>query len=79
MCVGDIEFVREINWPSRRIAEKSLTEIFPVKYYLRTAELPNGRQLFSRIFIFANVEKSNRRMFDSLFFRFNEDSATLKF
>ena len=63
----DLAFGRYINRPSRRIAEKSLTEIFPAEYCLRTVELSNCRPPFSRIFIFANVKKSNRRMLDSFF------------
>ena len=74
---GDIALGREVNRPSRRIAEKSLTEIFPAEFCLRTAKLSNDRPLFSRIYILANVKMSNRRMFDSLFFRCNADSATL--
>ena len=64
---GDRAFGREVNRTSRQVAEKSLTEIFPAEYCLRTVELPNGRPLFSWIFIFANVEECNRRMFDSFF------------
>ena len=75
--IVDIAFGREVNRPSRRIAEKSLTDIFSAEYYLHTGELSNNRLLFSRIFIFANVKKSNLRMFDSLFFQCNDDSATL--
>ena len=75
--LGDIAFGRKVNRPSRRMAEKSLPEIFPDEHCLPTAELSNGRPLFSRIFIFGNVKKSNRRMFDSLFFRCNDDSAPL--
>ena len=69
--IRDIAFGREVNRLSRRITEKSFNEIFPAEYYLRTAESPNGRPLFSRIFILANVEKLNRKMFDSLFIQFN--------
>ena len=54
--LGDVALGREVNRPSRRIAEKSLTEIFPAEYCLRSAELSNGRPLFFRIFTFANVE-----------------------
>ena len=50
----DIAFGREVNRTSCRIAEICLAE-----NCLRTAELPNSRLLFSRIFIFANVENSN--------------------
>ena len=63
-------------WPSSKSAISS-NRWKIAGYCLRTAELPNGRPLFSQIFIFANVEKSNWRMFDSLFFRFNDNSATL--
>ena len=74
---GHIAFGRQWNRLPRRNTERSLAESFPAECWSWTAELSNGRLPFSRIFIFADLEKSNQLLFDSLFFRCNDDSATL--
>ena len=57
-------------WPIYKLAvssnhSKIFSRNFFGRYCLRTAELSNSRPPFSRIFIFANVKKLSRRMFDS--------------
>ena len=76
---GHIAFSRQLNRPPRRITEKSLAESFPAECWSWTAELSNGRLPFSRIFIFADLEKSNQILFDSLFFRAFVFVAPLRF
>ena len=39
---GDTAFGREVNRPSRRIAEKSLAEIFSAEYCLRNRKKSHG-------------------------------------